>query len=81
MDAKDITVKFYCGNPEERGKEIGKVVIPVLSPKEGVPSGITKVSTQWKATKGYHHIYVEITSKDSNVTILEGQTKRLIFVR
>jgi len=81
MDAKDIVVTFFCGDPRERGKQIGRVVIPILSPKEGVPTGIKKVSTKWKAKKGYQQIYVQITSKDSNTTILEGESKRLIFVR
>jgi len=83
MDAKGVQARFYAGDPEYGGRQIGEEInIAKISAKEGVPSGVKKISTGWKpAKKGNQTIFLELACDDPAVTILEGKIKRTILVR
>ena len=81
MDAKNIKVAFYDGHPSAGGRLIGKsVVITKLATDEGCPKGARKVSVDWKATSGFHDIYMAIYAS-REVTVLDGLARKTIGVR
>jgi hypothetical protein len=60
LEAKDVRVRFYDGEPSY-GIQLGDdQIISKLS-----PSGITTLTTQWLATAGIHDIYVVVDPLNS----------------
>lgn len=82
MDARNVVVRFYCGNPAYGGKKIGRdIKVPLLSSTQEIPPGKNVVETIWEAKSGYHEIYVQVfVGRDERITVLNGEAKRTISV-
>ncbi|MGE9290702.1 MAG: hypothetical protein ACQKBT_06920 [Puniceicoccales bacterium] len=93
MDAADVVVTFYHGDPRSGGTVIGEPVqISRVFSGKGMPEGINEVidhpmppgryqvSQEWEAVSGYHEIFVTIESSDGLSTILDGMASRDVYV-
>jgi len=82
MDAKDVLVSFYDGNPLYNGQRIGQIHrIKKIPADEGMPLGRFVVKQNWTAKSGHREIFVTVTSDSDEVTLLDTIAKRCIMVR
>lgn len=82
MDARDVAVAFYDGHPENGGRQIGRVEIPVAHAARGwseeyedLPAaqarslafGVTETSVEWTPPGRVAEIWVRIWSPDATL--------------
>ncbi|MFA7517149.1 MAG: hypothetical protein WC049_09275, partial [Candidatus Ratteibacteria bacterium] len=83
MDAKNVKVSFYQGNPLYNGKRIGSsLLLATLPAGKTIPPGKTILTQKWIPSKaGHYEIFVEITPENSETTLLQGLAYRTLFVQ
>ena len=83
MDAKNVRVSFYQGNPLYNGKRIGSsLLLATLPAGKTIPPGKTIVTQKWIPSKaGHYEIFVEVTPENSETTLLQGLAYRTLFVQ
>lgn len=81
MDAHNVQVAFYEGDPLYGGIQIGNTLtLDTLPADKGIPLGRYPVEQRWIPKKsGHHEIFVEITPNEST-TLLNGRAKHSFFV-
>ncbi|MFA5645235.1 MAG: hypothetical protein WDA18_02625 [Candidatus Ratteibacteria bacterium] len=83
MDAKNVRVSFYQGNPLYGGKRIGSsLLLSTVPAGKTIPPGKTIVTQKWTPPKaGYYEIFVEITPENGETTVLQGFIYRVLFIQ
>ncbi|MFA5646319.1 MAG: hypothetical protein WDA18_08205 [Candidatus Ratteibacteria bacterium] len=81
MDAHNVQVAFYEGDPLYGGTKIGRsIYLDTLPADKGIPLGRYPVEQRWVPKKsGHQEIFVEIIP-DESTTLLNGRAKRSFFV-